>query len=126
MNFANYDYNKEKDLRDYNYKLARDKIEDERYEREFALAQQKKTSSGGSSGGSKKSSNTLSANGQKLYNEYMNRLSYQNNGGVTGKFNAIANSVLTNENAMRSNIYNQVGKTISDNDAKILFNLLGL
>ncbi len=57
MNFANYDYTKEKDERDYNYKLERDRIEDERYEREFALAQQKKSSSG--SGRSSSSNKTI-------------------------------------------------------------------
>ena len=54
MNFANYDYTKAKDERDYNYQKERDAVKDSQWAQEFALAQ-KKNSSGGSSGGSRSS-----------------------------------------------------------------------
>ena len=54
MNFANYDYTKAKDERDYNYQKERDAVKDSQWAQEFALAQ-KKTSSG-SSGRSRSSS----------------------------------------------------------------------
>ena len=55
MNFANYDYNKTVDDRNYNYQLSRDKAADEQWQKEYDLALQelelakKKASSSGSS-----------------------------------------------------------------------------
>lgn len=49
MNFANYDYNKAKDERDYNYQVERDKIADSQWQQEFDLAKKKSSSSGSSS-----------------------------------------------------------------------------
>lgn len=57
MNFANYDYNKAIDERDYNYQVSRDKVVDEQWQKEYDFALQqyadslkKNSSSGGSSG----------------------------------------------------------------------------
>jgi hypothetical protein len=52
MNFANYDYSKAKDERDYNYQLERDKVADSQWQAEYDLAKKKASSSGSSSGGS--------------------------------------------------------------------------
>lgn len=49
MNFANYDYSKAKDERDYNYQVERDKIADSQWQQEFDLAKKKSSSSGSSS-----------------------------------------------------------------------------
>ncbi len=48
MNFANYDYSKAKDERDYNYQVERDKVADSQWQQEFDLAKKKSSSSGGS------------------------------------------------------------------------------
>lgn len=48
MNFANYDYNKAIDERDYNYQVERDKIADSQWQQEFDLAKKKSSSSGSS------------------------------------------------------------------------------
>ena len=50
MNFANYDYNKAKDERDYNYQVEQDKLDRQQWQQEFDLAKKKSSSSGGSSG----------------------------------------------------------------------------
>lgn len=55
MNFANYDYQKAVDDRNYNYQVSRDKIADSQWQKEYELAK-KKASSSGSSGRSSKSS----------------------------------------------------------------------
>ena len=46
MNFANYDYNKAIDERDYNYQVERDKVADSQWQQEFDLAKKKSSSSG--------------------------------------------------------------------------------
>lgn len=49
MNFANFDYTKAMDERDYNYQLERDKVADSQWQQEFDLAKKKASSSGSSS-----------------------------------------------------------------------------
>lgn len=58
MNFANYDYQKSVDDRNYNYQVGRDKVADSQWQQEFDLAKKKSSSSGSSksSSSSKKSS----------------------------------------------------------------------
>lgn len=133
MNFTNYDYNKSISDRDYNYKLARDKVADDQWQKEYDLSlrkyeDSKKTSSssrssGSSSGSGSKSSsgvygsfsnttgNTLSSAGEQFYN------------GI--KKTSASNRFLTKD-YLREDIYNRVGKTLSETDAEILFNRLGL
>lgn len=56
MNFANYDYTKAMNDRDYNYKVGRDKVSDSQWQKEFDLAlkqyelSKKKATSSGSTG----------------------------------------------------------------------------
>lgn len=57
MNFANFDYTKAMDERDYNYQLERDKVADSQWQQEFDLAKKKASSSGSSSRSSSSSSN---------------------------------------------------------------------
>lgn len=58
MNFANYDYNKLIDERNYNYQLGRDKVADEQWQKEydFALRQYEDSLKKNSSSGSSRSS----------------------------------------------------------------------
>lgn len=146
MNFANYDYNKTINERDYNYKLSRDKVADEQWQKEYDFALQqykdskKKSSSSGSSSG-RSGGNiigdftgnddiinnntiqeaTLSDGGQKLLQTIQKGQSM--NGGIVGNY---VSKQFNNKNNLRNYIYNQVGNTISENDAEILFNKLGL
>lgn len=64
MNFANYDYQKTIDDRNYNYQVGRDKVTDSQWQQEFDLAKKKSSSSGSSksSSSSKKSSSKSSSN----------------------------------------------------------------
>ena len=122
MDFTNYDYNKSISDRDYNYKLARDKVADDQWQKEYDLSlrkyeDSKKTSSSSrSSGGvygsfSDITGNTLSSAGEQFYN------------GI--KKTSASNRFLTKD-YLREDIYNRVGKTLSETDAEILFNRLGL
>lgn len=132
MNFTNYDYNKSISDRDYNYKLSRDKVADDQWQKEYDLSlrkyedSKKKSSSSRSSGSSKISNsfsddiydsfsntpkNTLSSAGEQFYN------------GI--KKTSASNRFLTKD-YLREDIYNRVGKTLSETDAEILFNRLGL
>ena len=137
MNFANYDYNKTINERDYNYQLSRDKVADEQWQKEYDLALQqyedskKKASSSGSSGGNiigDFTGNddiiqeaTLSDSGQKLLQTIQKGQSMS--GGIVGNY---INRQFNNKDNLRNYIYNQVGKTIDDSDAGILFDKLGL
>ena len=56
MTFANYDYNKAIDDRNYNYQVERDKVADSQWEREYALS--KKNSTASKSSSSRSSSKT--------------------------------------------------------------------
>lgn len=142
MNFANYDYNKMIDERDYNYQLGRDKIADEQWQKEydFALRQyedslKKSTSSGSSRSSSSKSSSSsssgtksftdssLSSNAQSLLSKFQKAIELSSTGGAVG---AIIKAGSANKDVMRNTIYNQVGKNISESDAEILFEKLGL
>lgn len=147
MDFTNYDYNKNISDRDYNYKLARDKVADEQWQKEYDLSlkkyeDSKKTSSsssssrssGGSSGvyggfsNTSEGSNidntaetTLSSSGENLYNTIKKGQSMS--GWGVGNY---VNKQFNNKDNLRNYIYNQVGKTINEADAEILFNRLGL
>ena len=137
MNFANYDYSKSKDERDYNYQVGRDKVSDEQWQKEYDLALQqyelskKKASSSGSSGGNiigDFTGNddiiqeaTLSDSGQKLLQTIQKGQSMS--GGVVGNY---ISKQFSNKNNLRNYIYNQIGNTISEEDADILANKLGL
>lgn len=137
MNFANYDYNKTINERDYNYKLSRDKVADEQWQKEYDFALQqykdskKKSSSSGSRGGNiigDFTGNddiiqeaTLSDSGQKLLQTIQKGQSMS--GGVVGNY---ISKQFSNKNNLRNYIYNQIGNTISEEDADILANKLGL
>ena len=141
MHFANYDYSKSKDERDYNYQVGRDKVSDEQWQKEYDLALQqyedskKKASSSGSSSG-RSGGNitgaftgnddiiqeaTLSDSGQKLLQTIQKGQSMS--GGVVGNY---ISKQFSNKNNLRNYIYNQIGNTISEEDADILANKLGL
>ena len=64
MNFANYDYQKTIDDRNYNYQVGRDKVTDSQWQQEFDLAKKKSSSSGSSksSSSSRSSSSKSSSN----------------------------------------------------------------
>lgn len=64
MNFANYDYQKTIDDRNYNYQVGRDKVADSQWQQEFDLAKKKSSSSGSSksSSSSRSSSSKSSSN----------------------------------------------------------------
>lgn len=152
MDFTNYDYNKSVSDRDYNYKLARDKVVDDQWQKEYDLSlrkyeDSKKTSnssrsSGSSSGSSSRSSSgvygsfsdttgnsnldnttetTLSSSGENLYNTIKKGQSMS--GWGAGNY---LNKQFNNKDNLRNYIYNQVGNTINEADAEILFNRLGL
>lgn len=161
MSFANYDYNKAIDERDYNYKVGRDTIADEQWQKnfdasnsqwqkefdvsnsqwqkeydlalkEFDLAKKKASSSGSSRSSSSYnvgsfspdgnySEKTLSESGQNLLDTIQKGQSV--NGGILGNY---INKQFNNKDNLRNYIYNQVGKTIEDSDAEILFSKLGL
>ncbi len=152
MDFTNYDYNKSISDRDYNYKLARDKVADDQWQKEYDLSlrkyeDSKKTSSssrssGSSSGSSSRSSSgvyggfsnttgnsnldnttetTLSSSGENLYNTIKKGQSMSGLG--VGNY---INKLFNNKDNLRNYIYNQVGNSINESDAEILFNRLGL
>ena len=152
MDFTNYDYNKSISDRDYNYKLARDKVADDQWQKEYDLSlrkyedSKKKSSSsrrsGSSSGNSSRSSSgvygsfsdttgnsnldnttetTLSSSGENLYNTIKKGQSMS--GWGVGNY---LNKQFNNKDNLRNYIYNQVGNTINEADAEILFNRLGL
>ena len=148
MDFTNYDYNKSISDRDYNYKLARDKVADDQWQKEYDLSlrkyedSKKSRSSGSSSGSSSRSSSgvyggfsnttgnsnldnttetTLSSSGENLYNTIKKGQSMS--GWGVGNY---LNKQFNNKDNLRNYIYNQVGNTINEADAEILFNRLGL
>ena len=148
MDFTNYDYNKSISDRDYNYKLERDKVADDQWQKEYDLSlrkyedSKKSRSSGSSSGSSSRSSSgvyggfsnttgnsnlnnttetTLSSSGENLYNTIKKGQSMS--GWGVGNY---LNKQFNNIDNLRNYIYNQVGTTINEADAEILFNRLGL
>ncbi len=144
MDFTNYDYNKSISDRDYNYKLARDKVADEQWQKEYDLSlkkyeDSKKTSSSSRSSGSSSgvyggfsntagnsnldntTETTLSSSGENLYNTIKKGQSMS--GWGVGNY---LNKQFNNKDNLRNYIYNQVGNTINEADAEILFNRLGL
>ena len=102
MNFANYDYNKFIDDRDYNYKVERDKVADSQWQQEFDLAKKKASSSGSRSSSSNIGSFSEDTNTSNVGSESVN----------AGLRSAILGAY-------------QAGK-INDNYAEQLFNKLGL
>lgn len=131
MNFANYDYNKAKDERDYNYQVERDKVADSQWQQEFDLAKKKSSSSGSSSGSSSNittfgggNSDELSDYAQSLYNKYNQLLSNSQDSSLTSTANK---SVLNNKNVLRNYIENEYyNGNITESDGEILFSKLGL
>lgn len=144
MDFTNYDYNKSISDRDYNYKLARDKVADDQWQKEYDLSlkkyeDSKKTSSSSRSSGSSSgvyggfsnttgnsnldntTETTLSSSGENLYNTIKKGQSMS--GWGVGNY---LNKQFNNKDNLRNYIYNQVGNTINEADAEILFNRLGL
>ena len=144
MDFTNYDYNKSISDRDYNYKLARDKVADDQWQKEYDLSlrkyeDSKKTSSSSRSPGSSSgvyggfsnttgnsnldntTETTLSSSGENLYNTIKKGQSMS--GWGVGNY---LNKQFNNKDNLRNYIYNQVGNTIDEADAEILFNRLGL
>ncbi len=132
MNFANYDYNKAKDERDYNYQVERDKIADSQWQQEFDLAKKKSSSSGRSSRSSSSNvtkdftgnQNQLSDYAQSLYEKYSRVLGNSQDSSLT----SIANrNILTNKTVLRNYIESEYNKgNITENDGEILFSRLGL
>lgn len=144
MDFTNYDYNKSISDRDYNYKLARDKAADDQWQKEYDLSlkkyeDSKKTSSSSRSSGSSSgvyggfsnttgnsnldntTETTLSSSGENLYNTIKKGQSMSGFG--VGNY---INKQFNNKDNLRNYIYKQVGNTINESDAEILFNRLGL
>ena len=140
MDFTNYDYNKSISDRDYNYKLARDKVADDQWQKEYDLSlrkyeDSKKSRSSGSSSGvyggfsnttgnsnlNNTTETTLSSSGENLYNTIKKGQSMS--GWGVGNY---LNKQFNNKDNLRNYIYNQVGNTINEADAEILFNRLGL
>ena len=75
MDFANYDYTKSMNDRDYNYKVDRDKVSDSQWQKEYDLAlkqyelSKKKSSSSGSSGSSSSSRKSSSSSNSKTFGD---------------------------------------------------------
>lgn len=132
MNFANYDYGKAKDERDYNYQVERDKVADSQWQQEFDLLKKKSSSSGSSSGGSsgsrtsyknidddltqpKNERTTLSSAGQKIYENL-------------GRSASLSYTKLTPDKVAEiiENAYNEGNGIIDDIDASILFKKFGI
>lgn len=67
MNFANYDYTKAMDERDYNYQLNRDKVSDDQWQKEYELALKKANSSSSSSRSSSSRSSSSRSSSSKSY-----------------------------------------------------------
>lgn len=105
MNFANYDYTKAKDERDYNYQKERDAVKDSQWQKEYELSLSKSKSSGG---GSSRSSGSNQTTQTFTDNTSLNQSSLAKAG--------VKQAILT--------AY-QAGK-ISDDYAEQLFNKYGL
>lgn len=135
MNFANYDYNKAKDDRDYNYQVERDKVKDSQWQAEYDLANKKSSASSSSSrSGSSFSSNSstfsdnsgngLSDYAQSLYDKYNRVLNNSQDSSLTSTANR---TILTNKTVLRNYIESEYNKgNITENDGEILFSRLGL
>ena len=135
MNFANYDYNKAKDDRDYNYQVERDKVKDSQWQAEYDLANKKSSASSSSSrSGSSSSSNSstfsdnsgngLSDYAQSLYDKYNRVLNNSQDSSLTSTANR---TILTNKTVLRNYIESEYNKgNITENDGEILFSRLGL
>lgn len=131
MDFANYDYNKAKDERDYNYQVERDKIADSQWQQEFDFAKKKSSSSGSSSRNSSNNvikvftggEDQLSSYAQNLLNQYRISVNNASKGGAVG---AAFASGLANKNTIRNVIDEAYNKgNITQNDGEILFSILG-
>lgn len=134
MNFANYDYNKEKDERDYNYQVERDKVADSQWQAEYDLSKKKASSSGSSSGSNssgkiitfnnKDNEGELSDYAQGLYNRYSKILNNSQDESLTSTANR---TILTNETVLGNYIANEYNKgNITESDVRILCERLGI
>lgn len=134
MNFANYDYNKEKDERDYNYQVERDKVADSQWQAEYDLSKKKSSSSGSSSGSNssgkiitfnnKDNEGELSDYAQGLYNRYSKILNNSQDESLTSTANR---TILTNETVLGNYIANEYNKgNITESDVRILCERLGI
>lgn len=141
MNFANYDYNKAIDERDYNYQVERDKVADSQWQAEYDLSKKKSSSSGSSSGSSSAGNTTtfgnednedddpeagkLSDYAQTLYDKYVKYLLIASQ---DSSLTSVANrSMLANKTAIRNYIDNEYYEgNITESDGEILFSKLGL
>ena len=135
MNFANYDYTKAIDERDFNYQKERDAIKDSQWQKEYDLSLQslnKSRSSGGSSSRSSGSTQTLrtfsdneptgnglSDHAQELYDKYYNAIK-----AATAGNSLTGSAVKETVKAYLASEYNK--GNITANDGEILFNRLGL
>ena len=79
MTFTNYDYQKSLNDRDYNYKIDRDKVSDNQWQKEYELALKQlelsKKNSMGSSSRSSSGSRSFSSNGSSGNKEFSNKTS---------------------------------------------------
>ena len=75
MDFANYDYTKSMNDRDYNYQVSRDKVSDSQWQKEYDLAlkqyelSKKKATSSGSSGSTSSSRKSSSSSSSKTFGD---------------------------------------------------------
>ena len=127
MNFANYDYSKAKDERDYNYQVERDKVADAQWQAEFDLAKKKSSSSGSSSNKSYdftgNDEEQLSDYAKNLLSQYRTSVEQASKGGVVGAAFATG---LGNKNIMKNVIDGEYNKgNITEQDGEILFSILG-
>jgi hypothetical protein len=132
MNFANYDYTKAIDERDFNYQKERDAIKDSQWQKEYELSRQslEKSKSSGRSSGGKSGGNsgsgeeeekkvtgrtTLSAAGQKVYENL-------------GRVASLSYTKLTPDKVAEiiDRAYNEGEGSIDDDDARILFKKFGI
>lgn len=134
MNFANYDYNKAIDERDYNYQKERDAVADAQWQAEYELAKKNSSSSGSSSSSSSgkvideglkiDDENQLSDYAQNLLNQYSSALENAANSDVGG---AAIVAGISNPTIIASTINSLYQKgNLTETDVKILCSKLGL
>ena len=98
MNFANYDYQKTIDDRNYNYQVGRDKVTDSQWQQEFDLAKKKSSSSGSSKSSS--SSRSSSSKSKSSSN--------------TGKYSLDSNSSDSTKNETQEITINDILKNLKN------------
>lgn len=98
MNFANYDYTKSTNDRNYNYQVSRDNVADSQWQKEYELALKeyelsKKNSTAKSSSSSSRSSSGSSGSGENI-------IDLNGNNGNDNSFGTEAQSLLTQLNTL--------------------------